>query len=443
MKISNYLFAITITLGFAACSPSESEISDNKKTEEGENQAKQMGQKIAAPMINMGELSEMSKADLRLARNTLFAKYGRIFKSKDLKEHFAKQDWYQQRPGFKQSDMNEQDASLVRLVQSWEEKTDILLKEKADITGNGSYEDCHVLYNKNKGTYTIIVNDFSQEFDHFWGQSDDPNGLPSDWAKIQAEIIDIDPEDFKQEVRVSQRYDDWEDPGTHNVIVAFNDGVQVTELSSTDYDAGILTLNEDGTVTMQQSNCPEHTKDYRLEKGKLVLFDETIGPTPPGGCAACFSGDAMVAITPNDSKRIDELKRGDVVLTYDRTSQSYQETRVERILEVYHENLVKIEFGDAELVVTDDHPFLTTEGWCSLNPEKTMNRYEYIDVRLLNTTSKLIGLESEKTAILNIQKLNQGMITYTISTLENGTNFIVNGVVVGTESPNDLFYEAF
>lgn len=261
-----------------------------------------------------------------------------------------------------------------------------------------------MLYNKNKGTYSVVLNDFSQEFDHFWGQNKDNQRLPSDWVEIDVEIIDIDPEDFKQEVRISQRYADWEDPGTHNIIVAFDNGVKVTELSSTDYDAGILTLNEDGTVTMQQSNCPEHSKEYRLERGKLVQFDEKIGPTPPGGCAACFSGDAMVSISKTATKRIDALQRGDLILTYDRASQSYRETQVKRILSVYHENLVRIEFDHSELIVTDDHPFLTSNGWCSLNPKKTMDRYGYKDVDTLRADSELIGFETNKKTIRIIEK---------------------------------------
>ena len=39
-------------------------------------------------------LSTMSKADLRLLRNTIFALYGVHFKSEDLSKHFAKEVWY-------------------------------------------------------------------------------------------------------------------------------------------------------------------------------------------------------------------------------------------------------------------------------------------------------------------------------------------------------------
>lgn len=41
-----------------------------------------------------GELLELSKEDLRVKRNELFALYGYIFQSEDLKKHFSKMRWY-------------------------------------------------------------------------------------------------------------------------------------------------------------------------------------------------------------------------------------------------------------------------------------------------------------------------------------------------------------
>lgn len=432
---TTYIILSALLLVFAAsCSSETDDKQGSQNDSKKENTSNKLGKKTKAPIINISEFSEMSKEDLRLARNTVFAKYGRVFKSKDLKEHFAQQDWYNENPSFKQSDMKQQDIDIVNLIQRWEEKTEVLMKERADITGNGTYEDCFVLYNENKGTYSIIVNDFSQEFDHFWGQADDSQGLPSDWTKINARIVDVDSEDFKQEILVSQRYADWEDPGTHNIIVAFDNGVKVTELSSTDYDAGTLDFDGAGEVTMNYSNCPAHTKYYKLERGKLVQSDEIIGPMPPEGCAACFSGDALVSISKTETKPISELKRGDLVLTYNAATEAFEQTEVRRILSVYHNNLYRLKIGDEVITVTEDHPFLTEEGWCSLAPEKTMKRYGYKNVSKLEFGTDLIHQAGNVAMVQGVNELLEGQMTYTISTLANGNNFIVNGVVAGTEN---------
>ncbi len=439
MKTTYIILSSLLFVLLVSCSSESGEKDASENDSKKEENSGGLGQKTKAPIINISEFSGMSKADLRLARNTVFAKYGRVFKSKDLKEHFAKQDWYNENPKFRQSDMKQQDIDIVNLIQRWEEKTDVLMKERADITGNGSFEDCFVLYNKNKGTYSIIVNDFSQEFDHFWGQAEDDQGLPSDWAKIQAKIIDIDSEDFKQEILVSQRYADWEDPGTHNIIVAFDDGIKVTELSSTDYDAGILEIDGEGVVEMNYSNCPFHIKYFNLNKGKLVQFSEEVEPAPPGGCAACFSGDVEVSISLTETKPIEELQRGDLILTYDQISKTFKQTEVERILAVFHDELYHLNIGDEIITVTDDHPFLTENGWASLAPEKSRKRYGYANVSQLEVGSKLIAQNGKSVLLQNIKPIIEGAMTYTISTLKDGTNFIVNGVVVGTETVVDHF----
>lgn len=426
------LFVSASLAGFliTACSPTEEKETD--KTSDSDLKKEKKVERSRMPIINIGELSKMSKEDLRLARNSIFAKYGRVFKSKDLREHFAGQSWYKERPSFRQSDMSKSDIALVKLIQRWEEKTEVLWKEDVDITGNGRYENCFVLYNKNKGTYSVVVNDFSEEFDHFWGQDKEENP-PADWIKINVAVVDINSNDARREIVISQRYNDWEDPGTHNVVVAFKKGVQVTELGSTDYDSGELRINDNGTVTMRVSNCPEHDREYKLEKGKLVATEDFISPMPPEGCAACFSGESLIAVSSTESKRIDELRRGDQVLTFDRRKGKFYPTKVQRILQVYHENLYTVSFEGQTISVTGDHPFLTNKGWCSIQPDKTEKRYGYENVSLLSEGSQLIGINMSPIEIESISRSTKSEMTYTIENLESGSNFIINGVVVGVE----------
>jgi hypothetical protein len=45
-------------------------------------------------LIMIWQLCDFSKNDLRILRNTIYAKYGYIFNSNELKEHFSKFSWY-------------------------------------------------------------------------------------------------------------------------------------------------------------------------------------------------------------------------------------------------------------------------------------------------------------------------------------------------------------
>lgn len=46
-------------------------------------------------------LSELSKAELRIYRNLIFARYGYVFKSKDLNDYFKATSWYKPNPNVK------------------------------------------------------------------------------------------------------------------------------------------------------------------------------------------------------------------------------------------------------------------------------------------------------------------------------------------------------
>lgn len=51
--------------------------------------------------LSLGELTlqgEYSKEDLRLLRNTIYAQYGYVFKSKDLQDYFSRFEWYMPDP---------------------------------------------------------------------------------------------------------------------------------------------------------------------------------------------------------------------------------------------------------------------------------------------------------------------------------------------------------
>lgn len=71
-------------------------------------------------IISPGELSALSKAELRLARNEIFARKGRIFKSADLTAHFSRFDWY--RPVSTEVAVNDIEKANARTMQAEEQR---------------------------------------------------------------------------------------------------------------------------------------------------------------------------------------------------------------------------------------------------------------------------------------------------------------------------------
>ena len=68
-------------------------------------------------------LATMSKSDLRLLRNTIFALYGVHFKSEDLSKHFAKEVWYTDEGKTSgEVELPEHRQKLVEMIQELERK---------------------------------------------------------------------------------------------------------------------------------------------------------------------------------------------------------------------------------------------------------------------------------------------------------------------------------
>lgn len=75
--------------------------------------------------------SLLSKKDLRIIRNTIFAKYGHKFESRDLTDYFRKFDWYM--PATKTYQINENEKQIVSSIKEIEaslsiKKSNILKK---------------------------------------------------------------------------------------------------------------------------------------------------------------------------------------------------------------------------------------------------------------------------------------------------------------------------
>ena len=69
-------------------------------------------------LLTQAEVAALSQTELRFARNEIFARNGRIFRSPELKAHFARFSWY--RPiSFEVtlSDIEQQNVALLKAAE--------------------------------------------------------------------------------------------------------------------------------------------------------------------------------------------------------------------------------------------------------------------------------------------------------------------------------------
>ena len=72
--------------------------------------------------INEYSLLYLTKEELRILRNTFFAKYGYTFRSQDLSEHFGKFAWYESRYANVDEKLSKYDNYIIEIIQKVENK---------------------------------------------------------------------------------------------------------------------------------------------------------------------------------------------------------------------------------------------------------------------------------------------------------------------------------
>lgn len=75
-----------------------------------------------------GELSGLTPEELRIARNEIYARHGRIFKSEDLNQYFRKKSWYEpsvEPDAFDSSILNQYERDNLKIIQQMEESRSV------------------------------------------------------------------------------------------------------------------------------------------------------------------------------------------------------------------------------------------------------------------------------------------------------------------------------
>ena len=149
----------------------------------------------------------------------------------------------------------------------------------------------------------------------------------------------------------------------------------------------------------------------------------------------CFAAGTRILMADGSETNIEDLKPGDSIAGYDPETRQLKASMIDRLIITSHANLAQLRFSDRDITVTDDHPFWADgKGWVSINPEKSNKNYEQeIPVAKLGAGDKLfLSAENRYITLEGIEKVPGTKLTYTPQ-LENGSNFIANGILVKTE----------
>lgn len=151
----------------------------------------------------------------------------------------------------------------------------------------------------------------------------------------------------------------------------------------------------------------------------------------------CLAEGTRITMSDRSIKNIEDVNAGDKVIAFDDQANTPQCLDIVTVHAAVHEEVFGLLLDNGMTVVaTADHPFLSADGWRSLNPQKTEAYGRYTDVKKYKVGTELIVVDkdgkTDTSAIVSIEKMRQTIHTYTLE-LERDGAFIANGILVGQE----------
>ena len=249
-------------------------------------------------------LSQLNKAQLRIKRNTVFARHGRLFKSADLNQYFRATSWYKPNPHYTDSLLTKADKACIQRVNLWERGPRPRWTEHIDFNGDS----------KNTGVFVFDTRLQSDEGSlgncprvvvAVENETLRPCVSPKDEGidDITIRPIDINKSDKRKELLiVSGAYVDEEDPEVGYWFLVNRGQKYVTST----LEAQHIKIEGDGilrtgglAVGPKDGYCVVRVLEhqYRLEDGaikgpKTVVMKESSSKLPESGSSAGCSTPA-------------------------------------------------------------------------------------------------------------------------------------------------------
>jgi hypothetical protein len=79
-------------------------------------------EKLSTEVLTEDALFDLFTEDLRVLRNEIYARRGRIFKDAELQKYFAAQSWYQPNPDFKDEQLSDIEFQNLAAIKKAEEQ---------------------------------------------------------------------------------------------------------------------------------------------------------------------------------------------------------------------------------------------------------------------------------------------------------------------------------
>ena len=151
----------------------------------------------------------------------------------------------------------------------------------------------------------------------------------------------------------------------------------------------------------------------------------------------CFTGDTLVTLADLTTKRIDAVRVGDKVLSYNEITNEQVVSEVVAITSPTKNNIVKFTLSNGTIVeATTEHPFWeVNKGWSSYSPPATLRDHK-MKVAKIEEGDILLTQEGAEVQIVGMKlDLNREYEQVHNIKLEGHYTYYANGIVVHNEKP--------
>ena len=78
--------------------------------------------------LKKSDLAGMTAQQLSYAKNEIYARHGRVFKSSELQDYFNEKDWYEENDDFKDEDLSKKEAENAEFIDAYQKDNDLEYK---------------------------------------------------------------------------------------------------------------------------------------------------------------------------------------------------------------------------------------------------------------------------------------------------------------------------
>ena len=82
----------------------------------------------ASRKLKKSDLAGMTAQQLSYAKNEIYARHGRVFKSSELQDSFNEKDWYEENDDFKDEDLSKKEAENTKFIAAYQKDNDLEYK---------------------------------------------------------------------------------------------------------------------------------------------------------------------------------------------------------------------------------------------------------------------------------------------------------------------------